>query len=139
MDEIMSELWNFTSVQQRMIPQESILARQAQADRVPSLLRQSRDAVMLRLTSNNSQERLVQPLVDRLVLQADDLNQDINPVKDRLLTSLSGGSIIMAESDSVVSGFIFQGSLRFKTFSYGKARNLRLSRSSQISSPDIIR
>ena len=90
--EILKELWTFTSVQQRMIPQESRVTRQA--DSVPSLLRQSRDAVMLRLTSNNSQERLVRPLVDRLVLQAEAMNQDINPIKDRLLTSLSGGSII---------------------------------------------
>ena len=92
--EILKELWTFTSVQRRMIPQESLVIRQAQADRVPSLLRPSRDAVMLRLTSNNTQERLVRPLVDRLVLQADAMNQDINPVKDRLLKSLSGGSII---------------------------------------------
>ena len=35
--EILKELWTFTSVQQRMIPQESLIARQAQADRVPSL------------------------------------------------------------------------------------------------------
>ena len=92
--EILKLLWTFTSVQQRMIHQESLVSRQAQADRVPSLLRQSRDAVMLSLTTNNTQERLVKPLVDRMVLQADDLNQDINPIKDRLLTSLSGGSII---------------------------------------------
>ena len=90
----MELLWTFTTVQRRMIQHESLVTRQAQAERVPSLLRQSRDAVMLRLSSNNSQERLVRPLLDRLVLQADDLNQDINPVKDRLLTSLSGGSII---------------------------------------------
>ena len=92
--EILELLWTFTTVQRRMIQHESLVTRQAQAERVPSLLRQSRDAVMLRLSSNNSQERLVRPLVDRLVLQADDLNQDINPVKDRLLISLSGGSII---------------------------------------------
>ena len=92
--EILKELWTFTSVQQRMIPQESLVARQAQAERVPSLQRQSRDVVMLSLTSNNTQERLVRTLVDRMVLQAEDLNQDIKPVKDRLLTSLSGGSII---------------------------------------------
>ena len=80
-----------------MIPQESLVTRQAQADRVPSLLRQSRDAVMLRLTSNNSQERLVRPLVDRLVLQVEAMNHPgspTNPVKDLLKTSLSGGSII---------------------------------------------
>ena len=89
--EILKELWTFTSVQQRMIPQESLVTRQAQADRVPSLKRQSRDAVMLRLTSNNTQERLVKTLVDRMVLQAEAMNQDIKPVKDRLLTSFSGG------------------------------------------------
>ena len=49
---------------------------------------------MLRLTSNNTQERLVKPLVDRLVLLADAMNHDINPVKDLLQTSLSGESII---------------------------------------------
>ena len=92
--EILKELWTFTSVQQRMIPHEALVTRQAQAERVPSLLRQSRDAVMLRLTSNNSEERLVETLVDRMVLQAEAMNQDIKPVKDRLLTSLSGGSII---------------------------------------------
>ena len=92
--EILKLLWTFTSVQRRMILQESHIARQAQAERVPSLQRQSRDAVMLRLTSNNSHERLVNPLVDRMVLQAEALNQDIKPVKDKLQTSLSGGSII---------------------------------------------
>ena len=93
--EILKLLWKSgPSVQQRMIPQESHLARQAQADNIPSLQRQSRDAVMLRLTSNNSQERLVKPLVDRLVLQADAMNHDINPVRNLLQTSLSGESII---------------------------------------------
>ena len=97
--EILKLLWTFTSVQRRMITQESHLARQAQADRVPSLQRQSRDAVMLRLTSNNSQERLVNPLVDRMVLQAESMNQNIKPVKDMLHISFSGG-INMTESDS---------------------------------------
>ena len=97
--EIMKLLWTFTTVQRRMITQESHLARQAQADRVPSLQRQSRDAVMLRLTSNNSQERLVNPLVDRMVLQAESMNQNIKPVKDMLHISFSGG-INMTESDS---------------------------------------
>ena len=92
--EILKLLWTFTSVQRRMILQESILARQAQADRVPSLKRQSRDAVMLSLTTTNTQERLVRTLVDRMVLQAEAMNQDIKPVKDLLQTSLSGGSII---------------------------------------------
>ena len=94
MVDILELLWTFTTVQRRMIPQESLVTRQAQAERVPSLQRQSRDAVMLRLTSNNSQERLVRNLVNRLVLQAEAMNHDINPVKDLLLTSLSGGSII---------------------------------------------
>ena len=91
-------LWTFPSVQCRMIPEESHLARQAQADRVPSLLRQSRDTVMLSLTSNNNQERLVNPLVDRLRLQAEAMNHTGKfpeaIAKDILKTSFSGESII---------------------------------------------
>ena len=96
MDEIMSELWNFTTVQARMIQQESFITRQA--NHVPSLLRQSRDAVMLRLTSNNNQETLVTPLVDRLRLQADAMNHGgkfpESIAKNILKTSFSGGSNI---------------------------------------------
>ena len=95
--EILKLLWTFSTVQRRMIPQESLVSRQAQAERVPSLQRQSRDAVMLSLTTNNTQERLVRTLVDRMVLQADAMNHPgspTNPVKDLLQASLSGGSII---------------------------------------------
>merc|ERR1712241_1055595 len=57
-------LWSFRSVQQRMILRDSLLTRQA--DSVSSLQSLSRDAVLLILSTNNTQERLVTPLVDRL-------------------------------------------------------------------------
>ena len=57
-------LWTFRSVQQRMILRDSLLTRQAGS--VPSLQSLSRDAVLLILSTNNTQERLVTPLVDRL-------------------------------------------------------------------------
>ena len=94
MAEILKLLWTFTSVRRRMILHEALVTRQTQTDSISSLEKLSRDAVMLSLISNNTQERLVNPLVDRMVLQAEAMNQDIKPVKDRLLTSLSGGSII---------------------------------------------
>ena len=56
--------WSFRSVQQRMILRDSLLTRQAGG--VDSLQSLSRDAVLLILSTNNSQERLVTPLVDRL-------------------------------------------------------------------------
>ena len=64
MPEIQDLLWTFRSVQQRMILRDSLLTRQA--DSVPSLQSLSRDAVLLILSTNNNQERLVTPLVDRL-------------------------------------------------------------------------
>ena len=60
MPEILDLLWTFRSVQQRMILQYSLLTRQD--DIVPSLQSLSRDAVLLILSTNNSQERLVRPL-----------------------------------------------------------------------------
>ena len=62
--EILALLWTFTSVQRRMILRDSLLTRQA--GRVPKLQSLSRDAVMQVIISNNNQERLVKPLVDRL-------------------------------------------------------------------------
>ena len=47
-----------------MILRDSLLTRQA--DSVPSLQSLSWDAVLLILSTNNNQERLVTPLVDRL-------------------------------------------------------------------------
>ena len=47
-----------------MILRDSLLTRQAGS--VSSLQSLSRDAVLLILSTNNSQERLVTPLVDRL-------------------------------------------------------------------------
>ena len=64
MTEILDLLWTFRSVQQRMILRDSLLTRQAGS--VPSLQSLSRDAVLLILSTNNTQERLVTPLVDRL-------------------------------------------------------------------------
>ena len=64
MTEIQDLLWTFRSVQQRMILRDSLLTRQAGS--VSSLQSLSRDAVLLILSTNNSQERLVTPLVDRL-------------------------------------------------------------------------
>jgi len=61
---ILDQLWCFRSVQQRMILRDSLLTRQAGS--VSSLQSLSRDAVLLILSTNNTQERLVTPLVDRL-------------------------------------------------------------------------
>ena len=47
-----------------MILRDSLLTRQAGS--VPSLQSLSRDAVLLILSTNNTQERLVRPLVGRL-------------------------------------------------------------------------
>merc|ERR1719333_393397 len=79
--EILELLWTFRSVQQRMILRDSLLIRQAGS--VPSLQRLSRDAVLLILSTNNTQERLVTPLVDRL-------EGEITPrARDLLLASFS--------------------------------------------------
>ena len=64
MTEILDLLWSFRSVQQRMILRDSLLTRQAGS--VPSLQSLSRDAVLLILSTNNTQERLITPLLDRL-------------------------------------------------------------------------
>ena len=64
MTDILDLLWTFRSVQQRMILRDSLLTRQAGS--VPGLQSLSRDAVLLILSTNNTQERLVTPLVERL-------------------------------------------------------------------------
>ena len=64
MTEILDLLGTFRSVQQRMILRDSLLTRQAGS--VPSLQSLSRDAVLLILSTNNTQERLVTPLIGRL-------------------------------------------------------------------------
>ena len=64
MTEILDLLWTFRSVQQRMILRDSLDIRQAGS--VSSLQSLSRDAVLLILSTNNSQERLVTPLADML-------------------------------------------------------------------------
>ena len=63
MTTIQGLLWTFRSVQRRMILKDNHLSREA--GRVFSLQRLSRDAIVISL-ANNSQERLVRPLVDRL-------------------------------------------------------------------------
>ena len=57
-------LWTSTTVRQRMILSDSLLTRQAGS--LPSLQSCSRDAVLLIISANNRQERLVRPLVERL-------------------------------------------------------------------------
>ena len=82
--EILDLLWTFTSVQPRMILHDSLVTRQA-GQEVSSLQKLSRDAVMLSLVTNNSQERLVEPLVDRLE------GEITARAKEMLLASYSGG------------------------------------------------
>ena len=79
--DILDLLWTFRSVQQRMILRDSLLTRQAGS--VPSLQSLYRYAVLLILSTNNTQERLVRPLVDRL-------EGEITPqAREQLLTSYS--------------------------------------------------
>ena len=61
---ILDKMWTYRTVQQRMIPRDSLLTKQA--GDISTLSSLSRDAVLLILSTNNSQERLVTPLVDRL-------------------------------------------------------------------------
>ena len=56
-------LRKFCSVRKRMLVKEA-----SQVHEAPSLQSLSRDAVLLNLINNNSQERLIKPLVDRLGL-----------------------------------------------------------------------
>ena len=63
MTSIQDLLWTFSSVQRRMILKDNLLNREVGS--VFSLQRLSRDAIVVSLV-NNSQERLVRPLVDRL-------------------------------------------------------------------------
>ena len=63
MTTIQDLLWNFSSVQRRMIMKDNLFSREARG--VFSLQRLSRDAIVTHLVTN-SQERLVRPLVDRL-------------------------------------------------------------------------
>ena len=80
MTTIQDLLWTFSSVQRRMILKDNRLNREA--DSVFSLQRLSRDAIVISLV-NNSQERLVRPLVDRLE------GKITIPAREILLTSYS--------------------------------------------------
>ena len=61
MREILSVLWSFSSVRERIIAREASQVRQAL-----SLQSLSKDAVLLGLIKTNPLERLVTPLVERL-------------------------------------------------------------------------
>ena len=87
MTEILDLLWTFRSVQQRMILRDSLLARQAGS--VPSLQSLSRDAVLLILSTTNTQERMVTPMVDRLGTELGlEENKDKKEGKPGLLKAL---------------------------------------------------
>ena len=64
--DVLKELWTFTTVQHRMILHDSLVTRKADKDNISPLFSLAREAVLLRLTSTNSQERLAGPLVVRL-------------------------------------------------------------------------
>ena len=68
-----------------MILHDSLVYRQA-GQEVSSLLKLSRDAVMLSFATNNNQERRVRPLVDSLK------GEITAPARKMLLASYSGGS-----------------------------------------------
>ena len=90
--EILDELWTFTSVQQRMIQEDSLTTRQAR--HVSSLQRLARNSIILSLPSGSSdKERLVGPLVDRLAvpLEKTEGKNITMPVLDQLKVSYSGG------------------------------------------------
>ena len=90
--EILDELWTFTSVQQRMIQEDSLTTRQAR--RVSSLQRLARNSIVLSLPSSSScQERLVGPLVDRLGVPVEKTEgKNITTlVMDQLKVAYSGG------------------------------------------------
>ena len=102
MPEILDLLWTFRSVQQRMILRDSLLTRQAGS--VSTLSSLSRDAVLLILSTNNTQERLVAPLVDRLGTELGlEENKDKKEGKPGLLKTLlnnsySGGQMTVYQS-----------------------------------------
>ena len=92
MFDMVNLLWTFRSVQQRMILRDTHFIRAFAGYRwnfitdgkIPKLKCLSRDAVMLTLTVNNTQERQVAPLVNRL-------EGYITPqVREQLLTSYTG-------------------------------------------------
>ena len=90
-------LWTFRSVQQRMILRDSAAIRKVAGYRwnfhtggkVPKLKCLSRDSVMLALTVNNTQERRVAPLVDKL-------EGEITPqIRRQLLTPYTGIVVVV--------------------------------------------
>ena len=131
--EILKLLWTFTPTQHRMISQESQLARQAARQGGPfcSLVRLSRDAVMMRLTEN-TQERQVKPLVDRLEMEEGSMYHNI---KATMEVTYSGGSIIdnhyLLIKCLTYQYFRALWSLRFSHFYHVEARTQGLFSSDQ--------
>ena len=64
MTDLLDKLWTFTGPRLRMIQRESLLSRQSST--MSSLQSLSRDVVLTSLITNNSQERKVESLVDRI-------------------------------------------------------------------------
>ena len=88
--EILDELWTFTSVQKRMIQEDSLTARQTGL--VSSLQRLARNSIIQSLPSSSSdQERQVGPLVDRLAGEKTEGKKITTPVVDQLKVAYSGG------------------------------------------------
>ena len=104
-DYLLDLLWTFPSVQLRMMAKVYRLAKQAPSGRHPrnhipeprpqlfSLKRLSRDMVMQNIIANNSQERDVGEMVDKVVSEAEKMGQIIKPIQDYLKESFTGGSI----------------------------------------------
>ena len=95
--EMKEVLWTCPALQQRMILRDSLLTRQDGS--VPSLQSLSRDAVLQILSTNNTEERLVKSLVDRLGLNI------TRQTREMLLTSYSGSKIIVQVLRSSLSVF----------------------------------
>ena len=89
---MLKELWKFTTVQHRMILHDSLVTRKADKDNISPLFRLAREAVLLRLTSTNSQERLAGPLVVRLGENLQWNNWEEGQEILGALSSYSGGS-----------------------------------------------
>ena len=64
MTDLLDKLWTFTGPRLRMIQRESLLSRQSST--MSSLQSLARDVVLVSLINNNSQEREVRSLVERL-------------------------------------------------------------------------
>ena len=64
MTDLLDKLWTFTGLCLRMIQRESLSSRQSGT--MSSLKSLARDMVLVTVITNNSQERMVKSLVERL-------------------------------------------------------------------------